>query len=122
MPIYRKVTVSCPDTGQILSLNRVESHRKALKRVEWGLGILLIGTLLSAALKQVGFQQIGNYVAGSGVMLMFHGLLTAQMLEHWKIIGGIAAVIGCGILVYLFRNKGFSVDKNTFKKLIKKER
>ncbi len=121
MPIYRKVTVSCPDTGQILSLNRVESHRKALKRVEWGVGLLLAGTLLSAALKQVGFQQIGNYIAGLGIATVIHGMITAQIIEHWLLASIGVLILCCGIGVYLFRNKGFSVDKNTFKKLIKKK-
>lgn len=121
LPIYREVTVSCPDTNQILSLDRAESHRKAIGRIEWGIGFLLAGTLLSAALKQVGFQQIGNYVAGLGIATIIHGMITAQIMEHWLLASIGVLILCCGIGVYLFRNKGFSVDKNTFKKLNKKK-
>ena len=111
VPVYRKITVSCPSADQILSLNRAESHRKAMKRVGWGLGILLVGTAISALLKQMNLQIIGNLVAGLGMGIIVHGLIIAQMMEHWMTVSICSLALCCAIAVYLFRNNGFTIPK-----------
>jgi len=111
LPIYRKVTVICPLASEITTLNRAEAQRKAFSRLEWGIGMLLVGTALSGALKAYGGQAIGAGIAAIGVGIAVHAVIVAQMYEHWWVAGIAALVIVCGCVAVLLRNKGFTLPK-----------
>lgn len=105
---FKKVTIVCSD---VFLQNRAESHKKAITRLSWGIGLLLGGTVLSGALKQFGGQIIGNWVAAAGACVAVHAVAVAQIVEHWKWAGLTALVVGCLCAVILLRNKGVSMEK-----------
>jgi len=109
--VYEEVTVRA--TEDYTKKNLAEWQESALQRVSYGLGILLGGTAIAAALKGYKMESFGVFIALMGALIALHGLITAKIAEYWPWVTLGLAIVISGLVIYIFHGKGLSdlVDK-----------